>query len=155
MSQAAVATEDKAPKKKGMLVALLGALVLGGGGFASTYMGMWSPGALMTPAPAAASLPDVAFIDIPVIELAVPGPRARTLILAASIETDATHRAAIDHLMPRLLDAFTTFLSDVDPAAYERRGVLEIIRAELLNRARLVLGNDAAHNLLITEFRFK
>ena len=45
--------------------------------------------------------------------------------------------------------------SGIDPAAYDKRGVLEIIRAELLARTRYVLGEDAIKDLLITEFRFK
>ena len=57
--------------------------------------------------------------------------------------------------MPRILDTFTGFLSGIDPAAYDKRGVLEIIRAELLARTRYVLGETAAKDLLITEFRFK
>ena len=57
--------------------------------------------------------------------------------------------------MPRVSDAFTSFLSGIDPAAYDKRGVLEIIRAELLARTRYVLGEDAIKDLLITEFRFK
>ncbi len=57
--------------------------------------------------------------------------------------------------MPRVSDAFTTFLSDVDPSAYDKRGVLEIIRTELVGRTRLVLGDEAVKDLLITEFRFK
>ena len=64
-------------------------------------------------------------------------------------------QAQIAHLMPRILDAFTAFLSGIDPAAYDKRGVLEIIRAELLTRSRYVLGTDALKDLLITEFRFK
>lgn len=75
--------------------------------------------------------------------------------MSASIETDEGHAETVKLLMPRVLDIFTTFLSSVDPAAYSKRGVLEIIRAELITRTRYVLGEEPVRDLLITEFRFK
>ena len=146
------------PRRKGMLIPIAATLILGGAGFASTYLGLWSPGAMLS-APAEAKVTHPAsqaeFVDIPTIEIIIPGGRARSLILSATIESDTTHKSQVQHLMPRVSDAFTTFLSDVDPSAYEKRGVLEIIRTELVARTRLVLGEEAVKDLLITEFRFK
>lgn len=155
----AVADAAQIPRgKKRLLVPIAVALVLGGGGFVSTYLGFWSPAGLMEQPAATESLTAhaaVEFIDVPRIEIVVPGGRARTLILAATIETDASHAADVRHLMPRVSDAFTTFLSGVDPNAYDKRGVLEVIRAELVTRTRFVLGEEPVKDLLITEFRFK
>lgn len=146
------------PRKKGMLIPIAATLILGGAGFASTYLGMWSPAAMLS-APAEAKVAHPAsqaeFVDIPTIEIIIPGGRARSLILSATIESDTTHKSQVQHLMPRVSDAFTTFLSDVDPSAYDKRGVLEIIRTELVARTRLVVGDEAVKDLLITEFRFK
>lgn len=159
MTELVAAPEDQAPAKKRRLIPLIVVLGLAGAGFASTYLGLWSPLALLSSpaAPQAASVEQMAveFIDVPTIELALPGGRARTLVLTATIETDAAHKATVTHLMPRVLDAFTTFLSNVDPAAYDKRGVLEVIRAELVTRTRFVLGEEPVKDLLITEFRFK
>ncbi|WP_410216415.1 flagellar basal body-associated protein FliL [Paracoccus sp. (in: a-proteobacteria)] len=157
MTDAVAEPAGKAPGKKKMLVPLLAALVVGGGGFASTYLGVWSPSQMLSgPAPKAAhAVPAVEFVDIPTIEILVPGGRTRSLIVSAAIETDSAHKAEILHLMPRVSDAFTTFLSGVDPAAYDKRGVLEVIRAELVTRTRFVLGEGPVKDLLITEFRFK
>lgn len=158
MTEAIADTAEPTRGKKGMLIPIVAALVLGGGGFASTYLGFWSPAALMA-APEAAqpalAYPAVEFIDVPKVEIAVPGGRARSLVLAATIETDAMHAQDVRHLMPRVSDAFTTFLSGVDPNAYDKRGVLEVIRAELVTRTRFVLGEEPVKDLLITEFRFK
>ncbi|WP_111558525.1 flagellar basal body-associated FliL family protein [Paracoccus sediminilitoris] len=151
-------TAETKPRKKGMLIPIAATLILGGAGFASTYLGLWSPAAMLS-APAEAKAGPVGvqaeFVDIPTIEIIIPGGRARSLILSATIESDAAHKAQVQHLMPRVSDAFTTFLSDVDPSAYDKRGVLEIIRTELVGRTRLVLGDEAVKDLLITEFRFK
>ncbi|PHQ69956.1 MAG: flagellar basal body protein FliL [Paracoccus sp.] len=155
MSEAVVDPTEEAPRKRGKLLPVAAAILLGGGGFASTYLGFWSPMGLFagsSGAPAVTTVSPAVFVEIPRIELSVPGGRGRSLILAVSIETDATHRAEVEHLMPRVLDAFTGFLSGVDPAAYDKRGVLEIIRAELVTRTRYVLGEAPVKDLLITEF---
>ncbi|MDM7457943.1 MAG: flagellar basal body-associated FliL family protein [Paracoccus sp. (in: a-proteobacteria)] len=159
MSEADALPEKKKLRSRKLLIAALAATVLGGAGFATTYAGLWSPGTLIasrsaTPLPDV-TLPAVAFVAIPAIEVVVPSPGMRSLVVHATIETDAVHQAMIEHLMPRILDVFTTFLSGVDPRAYERRGVLEVIRAELVTRLRVVLGDEPVHDLLITEFRFK
>lgn len=158
MTDIAAAPPGRAPRKTGWLVPLAATLVLGGAGFAASYLGYVSPSALMAgsdaPPPSTEHM-GVEFIDVPTIEIVMPGGRARSLILSATIETDGTHRDAVTHLMPRVSDAFTSFLSGVDPGAYDKRGVLEVIRAELVTRTRFVLGEAPVKDLLITEFRFK
>lgn len=159
MTEAAVAPDENPPRRRGLLVPLVLSLVLGGAGFGSVYFGVWSPrdflGSSKEEAPPEHPLPAVVFVDVPVIEVLVPGGRSRSLILAASIETDQAGQATISHLMPRVSDSFTTFLAGIDPAAYDKRGVLEVIRAELVTRARMVLGEAPVKDILITEFRFK
>lgn len=157
MTEAAVGPVDE-PKpngKKRVLLMAVAALLLGGGGFASTYLGFWSPAALLAPGPEKAAESSAVFVDVPAIALHMPGSPPRELILSASIETDQAHQAEVKHLMPRVMDAFTSFLSEVDRAAYDKRGVLEIIRAELVTRTRYVLGEEAVRDLLITEFRIR
>ncbi|MDP5308573.1 flagellar basal body-associated FliL family protein [Paracoccus spongiarum] len=148
--------EAPPPRKKKAIVMLALALALGGGGFASTYLGLWSPAALIggsaKPDQGAAAATAVVFVDVPKIEMNIPGSRGRSLVLSAAIETDETHRAEVEHLMPRVLDAFTSFLSGIDPGAYDKRGVLEIIRSELVTRSRYVVGEEPVKDLLITEF---
>lgn len=158
MAEAVASNEERKPRSRTMLFAIVAALILGGAAFTSTFYGIWAPGKLLDggeKAPASAAIPAVEFVHVPPIEVIVPGPRSRNLVVQATIETDATYRPQVEHLMPRVSDAFTTFLAGIDPAAYERRGVLEVIRTELITRTRLVLGEDPVRDLLITEFRFK
>ena len=133
-------------------------VILTGGGFASTFLGFWSPMALFAAKeehPPEAQAPTVEFVDIPQIVLTIAGPRSRFLIMTVKIETDQPHRAEVEHLVPRILDSFNSFLSDVDPSAFEKRGMLDIIRDELATRAAFVLGKDAFADILITEFRIQ
>lgn len=157
MTDAAALTPEPTEKKKSRLLLPLAALVLAGAGFGSSYLGLWSPAALVPGGKSAdhAVASTVEFVAVPTIEIPIPGSVRRSVVLTASIETDQANRPGVEHLLPRVSDAFTTFLSDVDPAAYEKRGVLEIIRAELITRTRFVLGNDPVKDLLITEFRIK
>ena len=73
----------------------------------------------------------------------------------SQIETDQVHRPEVEHLTPRLSDAFNSFLADIAPAAFEKRGILDIVRDELATRAVFVLGDKAFSDILITEFRIQ
>ncbi|MBC9246766.1 flagellar basal body-associated FliL family protein [Paracoccus sp. 11-3] len=137
------------------LVPILVAFALAGAGFGSTYMGLWSPSALIASFSGEKKHdPQTAFVDVPPVEMSIPGSRLM-LSLSVSLETDEAHKKDIAHQMPRVLDTFAVFLSNIDAAAYDKRGVVEIIRAELLSRTRQVLGEDAVKDLLITEFRIQ
>ncbi len=41
-------TAETKPRKKGMLIPIAATLILGGAGFASTYLGLWSPAAMLS-----------------------------------------------------------------------------------------------------------
>ncbi|MDO5704160.1 MAG: flagellar basal body-associated FliL family protein [Paracoccus sp. (in: a-proteobacteria)] len=155
MTDATAETSETPAKKKGMLLPLVLVAVLGVGGFASTFLGVWSPSALFAPGeekPQTEAAPQLVFIDVPRIRLSLAAEPPRVLTLAAKIEAAPADRAQIEHLMPRVSDAFNTFLSDIDPKAFNKRGVLEIVRAELMTRSRYVLGDTAVKDVLITEF---
>ena len=133
-------------------------VIMTGGGFASTFLGFWSPMAFFAAKeehPPEAQAPTVEFVDVPQIVLTLAGPRPRMLIMTVKIETDQLHRPEVEHLIPRILDSFNGFLSDIDPAAFEKRGMLDIIRDELATRTVFVLGKDAFTDILITEFRIQ
>lgn len=157
MTEDASQAQEKPQKKRSRLLLPLAVAALGGGGFASTWLGIWSPLTMISDAQATArpAIPQVDFVTIPTIEVPIPGGTRRSVVLTASIETDAAERPRIEHLMPRISDSFTGFLTKIDAAAYEKRGVLEVIRAELLIRSRFILGEDPVKELLITEFRIK
>ena len=71
------------------------------------------------------------------------------------VEIDPAQADTANLLLPRITDSFNSLLSQVDPVAFSRRGILEIIREELATRSRLILGDAAVRDLLITEFRIQ
>lgn len=140
------------------LLPLILVIVMLGAGFASTFLGFWSPGDLLKAKeekPEMTAATQVQFVGLPPIVLTLSGPQLRTLVMAVKIETDMTHKPEVEHLVPRLSDAFNSFLSDIEPTAFEKRGILDIVRDELATRAVYVLGKDAFSDILITEFRIQ
>ena len=82
MTDTADATVAEPGKSRiGRLMPLLVPVLALGAGAASTYMGFWSPLALIssaeTPAEAHVTGPEIAFVDVPRIVLTVPGERPR------------------------------------------------------------------------------
>lgn len=157
MADPAPTPPDSPPRKRSKLIPLALTAVAALGGFGAAYTGVWSAMDLLSPAEAKShdEAPVAEFVAVPVIELTLQGAHARNLVLAAMIETTHEEVKSVEHLLPRVSDAFNGFLSGIDPVAFDKRGVLEIIRAELLNRTRAVLGDDTVSDLLITEFRLK
>ncbi len=160
MTDTAEIPADEKPKGgiRRLLLPLGLVVIMAGGGFASTFLGIWSPTAMLAAkkeAPPEEAVPTTAFVDIPQIVLTLAGPRSRMLVMTVKIETDQPHRAEVEYLTPRLLDSFNSFLVDVDPTAFEKRGILDIVRDELATRAVFVLGKDAFSDILITEFRIQ
>lgn len=145
--------EEAAPARsgRGKLVLAGIVLVVGLGGFAASYMGVVSPSGLFAKGHSEDVVAAVGFVDVPRIMVPMAG-RDRQLVLSIKLECAPEKQAQVQAVMPRILDSFTGFLSDIDPAAIDRRGVLEIIRAELRARADMVLGSGVIDNVLITEF---
>lgn len=158
MSEIADTPQDVAPpsKKKVLIPAAIALLALGGG-FASTYLDLWSPAALLQGSEdkkkdAEPAVPAVAFVEVPRIVTTLAGERPRQLLLTAQLETTPEKQAEVAHLLPRVQDAYNDFLAGIDPLAFQRRGILEIIRTELVTRTRYVMGDDMVDDVLITEF---
>lgn len=160
MTDAALPMTSAAPEKPGRrpLVMILLIVLCLAGGFASTFFGLWSPMSLIAAdhaQPEPEALPPVTFVALPQIVLTLPGPQMRTLVMALQFETTAGQAPQIQLLLPRLADSFNGFLAGIAPEAFEKRGILEIVRDELATRAVYILGKDAFSDILITEFRIQ
>jgi flagellar FliL protein len=71
MTDIVAAAPEKPRGKKGLLIPLVATLVLGGAGFASSYLGFWSPSGMLSgpeePVQSTEHM-SVEFIDIPTID---------------------------------------------------------------------------------------
>jgi flagellar protein FliL len=156
MSEPAESAEAP-PKKKSKLPVLIGlvlALMLGGGGFYATYAGLiLGSKAEMAHDDAPDGLPDITFVPIdPVIVSLGQAAENRHLKFTAQLEVEAAHAGEVTLLVPRILDVLNSYLSAVDPAALEGQSAIVRIRAQLLRRVQIVVGEGRVRDLLVTEF---
>jgi flagellar protein FliL len=158
MADAAEGEPDK-PKKKSKLLLLMGlvlAIALGGGSFYAVFSGMILGGGheeMADEGSAVSPLPDVAFVPVePVIVSLGAGAANRHLKFTAQVEVEAAHAADVTLLLPRILDVFNSYLSAVEPASLEESAAIVRVRAQLLRRVQVVVGEGRVRDLLITEF---
>jgi flagellar protein FliL len=135
-----------------ILVGILGALACGGGGFYAVQSGLIL--APKTVASSAAPLPvDFAFVPIEQMTISVlPGANAKHLRFSAQIEVALTSLAEVERLRPRLLDMMNMYLRAVSPQDLADPAALVRLRAQLLRRTQMIVGEGHVRDILITEF---
>jgi len=149
------------PSKAPLLIGVVLALLLGGGGFYATFAGLvLAPATSDTAAdPAAATPPpparEMAFLPVDPITINL-GQRgqARHLRLVAQLEVVPAHNAEVARLMPRIVDVMNTYLRAVDLPELEEPAALMRLRAQMLRRIQIVVGPGRVTDLLIMEFIF-
>ena len=160
MAEAAASAEE-APKKKRsklpLLVGLVLALVLGGGGFFAVYSGM-----ILAPAADHAmaggegepdALPDIAFVQIAPLVISIGGEgESRHLRFTAALETAAPYAEEVTLLLPRILDVLNGYLRAIAVTEIEDPAGMVRLRAQLLRRIQIVTGDGRVRDLLVTEF---
>lgn len=150
----AVAGDTQIPEKRSKLPLLVGlglAVVLGAAGFYVTWAGMIL--APDHPAPEAAAMPTVAFVPVPPLIVTLPaGANAQHLRFTAELEVMAPHVDPVAALMPRILDVLNAYLRAVDAKDIEDPAALTRLRANMLRRVQLVVGDGRVRDLLVTEF---
>lgn len=140
---------------KGLLIALAGAMVAGGGGFFASYGGyldgLAGGSGAFTPAQRAYSF-------VPLESLIVSlGPRSRTEMLkfTAQLEVVAGAETEVTALRPRILDVLNGYLRAVEESELEDPAALALLRAQMLRRIQIVVGEGKVRDLLIAEFILK
>ena len=154
----AVGQEAEAPPKRGrgaLVVGLLGFAMFAGGGFWVGWSGLLPLPGGGESASAVAPPPGADAVFVPLERLTVTlGPEAgsRLLRLGATLEIAPGEEAEARRLAPRALDALTTYLQALRAEDLERPAALPRMRAHMLRRLRLVMGEGRVRDLLITEF---
>ncbi len=142
--------------KVGWGVTLLLALVLGGGGFYTTYAGALE--AVLHPARTADDHagPDQAaprFLELDPLMVSVGGNGSiRQLRFRAFLQLASGAGEGVPALQPRILDIFATYLRAVSVDRLEDPTSLLQLRAQLLRRVQLLVGPDVVDDLLIIDF---
>lgn len=157
--QGAAAETPKKKSKLGLLIGLGLALVLGGGGFFAVYSGMLLGD---SEAGAAADHGDAVVVDelapvsfVPLEPLVISigrGANARHLRFRAELEVTPGVEADVTKLIPRVMDVLNSYLRAVEVADLEDPSALVSLRAQMLRRIQLVIGEGRVRDLLIMEF---
>ena len=141
--------------KLGLILGLVGALALGGGGFYAIYAGFVDISSLLShdAGPQEAVLDGIAFVPMePIMVSLPPGSSAKHLRFAGNLEVAPEHSLEVAGLMPRILDVLNTYLRAVEVRDLEEPSSLARLRAQMLRRIQVVTGEGRVRDLLITEF---
>ncbi|MCV2867092.1 flagellar basal body-associated FliL family protein [Defluviimonas sp. WL0002] len=141
---------------RGLIFGLILALAGGGAAFYSVYSGLilghHGPAEAETGAKPS-QMPEVAFVPVERIVLPLgSGDTGRYLHFAAQIEVPLAHEQETLHFLPRVTDVLNTYLRAVEPEDLSEKTALIRLRAQMLRRVQVVLGEGRARDLLITEF---
>ena len=154
---AAEATVEDIPKKrskKPLLIGLVLALVLGGGGFYAAFSGLILGHAGVAKAEyGPGPLTGIAFVPLDTIVVSLaPDSGSRHLRFTAQLEVADTAAADVTTLTPRILDVINSYLRAIDTASIEDPHAMARLRAQMLRRIQVVTGEGRVRDLLITEF---
>lgn len=148
------AEAQEPPKKSGkaLILGLLGAVVLGGGAFFATYSSMILPASTEVPK-SEHVFPEVSFVALEPMTISLgPAAHARHLRMVAQLEVVPGTESEVTVLAPRVLDVLNTYLRAVSEADLENPASLERLRAQMLRRVEVVVGEGVVQDFLITEF---
>lgn len=156
MTDASLPTPAKGTSgRKAVLLGAIGALDLGAGGFAATYLSL-IPLPQREDTPVAAQvvpLGDIAFVTLDPLTISLgPDAAARHLRFVAVIEAPRSEEATLRNFMPRIMDVLNGYLRAVDITVLEDPAMLPRLKAQMLRRIQIVTGEGRVNDLLISEF---
>jgi flagellar FliL protein len=152
---------DGGKKSKGGLIgAIVTPLILGAASFATVYSlpgGEAAPSAEHDAAPEKPKAEKLyiakksAVVELKQFTVSLREDK-QVLRIMLALETPESNMENIDPNDLRLRDAFMSYLRAVEMAHLKDAAFLPQLRAQLLRRAKLILGDDKVSGILITEF---
>jgi flagellar FliL protein len=148
--------EAAAPKskKKLIIIAAAAVLLLGGGGGGAYFFMFKKP---KEEKPAVVHVKPPAFVDLPdvLVNLAAPpGPEKRSSYLKAKIVLEVADQKIAEDIkpvMPRVMDAFQSYLREMRPTDLEGSAGLYRLRDELTRRVNLAVAPNKVNAVLFKE----
>jgi len=151
--------EQAAPKKSSKLPLLIGlvlAIAGGAGGFMVVRTGLVggdSPEMATEDQMPAEEMPAAAFVPLdPMVINLPPGSDRQYLRFAAQLEVVPSYQAEVEAMRPRVVDVLNGYLRAVEPGDLESPEALNRLRAQMLRRIQVVVGDGRVRDLLIMEF---
>jgi flagellar protein FliL len=141
-------------KKKLIIMAAAALLVLGGGAGGGWFFFLKKPH--VEEAPIVAKVIPPVFVDLPdlLVNLTTPAGDNRPRYLKAKVVLEVTDQKISDEIkpvMPRVMDAFQTFLREMRPSDLEGSAGLYRLRDELTRRVNLAVAPNKINAVLFKE----
>ena len=137
--------------KKLIIMAAAGLLVLGGGGTGAYFFLSKKP---HDEKPVAVAKAPPAFYDLPELMVNLQSPGGRSTYLKAKIVLEMDDAKLVEQvkpLMPRVMDAFQTYLREMRPNDLEGSAGLYRLRDELTRRVNLAVAPTKINAVLFKE----
>lgn len=148
---------DEAPRKRGgkmvMLISLVLALAGAGGGWFAATSGLLPIGGKDKEDAAEQAAPATVFVAIDPILISLGSSGGnRHLSFRAQLEVEADAAAEVAGLMPRVVDVLNSYLRAVDVREFDSPHGLIRLRAQMLRRVQIIVGDGKVNDLLVMEF---
>jgi flagellar protein FliL len=156
-AQAETAADGEATAKGGgkktLVVSLVLALAGGGGGYFAAASGLLPGGGGRAPKDETAPSLGAVFVPVDpiIVSLGTTGAN-RYLSFRAQLEVEAGSAAEVTALMPRVVDVLNGYLRAVDVREFDAPHGLIRLRAQMLRRVQLIVGDGKVRDLLVMEF---
>ena len=154
--------EDQSVAKKSsklpLLIGLILAIAGGAGGFMAVRSGIFGGSGDNAEIAAdadqpAEEMPAAAFVPLdPMVINLPPGSDRQYLRFAAELEVIPRYQAEVEAMRPRVIDVLNGYLRAVEPGDLESPAALNRLRAQMLRRIQVVVGDGRVRDLLIMEF---
>lgn len=153
-AEATLEDEPKKRSKKPLLIGVLLALVLAGGGFYATWSGLiFGSRGHGDEGAAPPALQGIAFVPLETMVVSLGADSgSEHLRFTAQVEVVEGAVADVTLLKPRILDVLNSYLRAIDTASIEDPQAMARLRAQMLRRVQIVTGEGRVRDLLITEF---
>jgi len=152
-------SDEEAPAKKSKMPLILGvvfALLGGGGGFMAVNMGLIGGAPSEEPVEEvveAEEMPPLAFVPMETLVINLPeNADARHLLFTAQLEVDPEYTVEVEAMLPRVVDILNGYLRAVKLSELEDPTALIRLRAQMLRRVQVVVGDGRVRDILIMEF---
>jgi flagellar protein FliL len=99
------------------------------------------------------ALEDHVYVELQEILVTIGNePATRYVKIQTSVISDSSHMGAVKKAEPMLVDAFVGYLRALQLTDFESADFYPKMREQLAMRSEIVLGADASHGVLVTEF---
>lgn len=133
----------------GVLSILLGAVsgyILTDRGLVPSFIGSQGASAL-------SSSSELTYFELDPILVNLPsGGNHSHLKISAHLEISSGFESKISAELPRIMDIMLTYLRAIRVRDLEEQSALFVIRSELLQRVKIIVGQNIVHDILIDEF---